>query len=164
MDKERFIEILKGVCKLYDKEMDKETMMMWLSFFKEENIENFKQAINKHIKTSKYFPTIADIKSNIYDLTHEEESNMDLWEKLLIAIGNGNYHAEEEFKKLPEVVQKYLGSPQRLQSFAVMNSDDIHTVVKGQFLKQIEYVKASCKENEITKWLYLENKEKKMIG
>ena len=154
MDKERFIEILKGACKLYDKEMDKEAMTMWLSFFKEDTIEDFKQAMNHHIKTSRFFPTIADIKSIIYDINNEEESGIQLWERLSSAIGNGSYHAEEEFDKLPKVVQKFLGSPYRLQTFAVMDSDELHTVVKGQFLKQIEYLKASCKENEISKNLY----------
>ena len=33
---------------------------------------------------------------------------------------------------------------------ATMPSDEIHTVVKGQFLKQIEVIKQNFKENEIS--------------
>lgn len=149
MNKEEFVRTLTGVGKLYDKELDQETLTMWLSFFKENTIEEFKNAVNQHIRTSSKFPTIADIKSKIYDLGNNEESNTDLWEKLLIAIRNGIYGAEEEFKKLPKSVQRFIGSPQQLTEIALMDSETIHSIVKGQFLKQIEYIKKSIKEQEL---------------
>lgn len=149
MNKEEFIRTLTGVCKLYDKDLDQETLTMWLSFFKENTIEEFKNAVNQHIRTSNKFPTIADIKSKMYDLGTNEESNTDLWESLLIAIRNGIYGANEEFEKLPKAVQRFVGSPQQLTEIALMDSETIHSVVKGQFLKQIEYIKQSIKEKEM---------------
>lgn len=149
MNKQEFVRTLTGVGKLYDKELDQETLTMWLSFFKENTIEEFKNAVNQHIRTSSKFPTIADIKSKMYDLGTKEESNTDLWESLLIAIRNGIYGANEEFEKLPKAVQKFVGSPQQLTEIALMDSETIHSVVKGQFLKQIEYIKQSIKEQEM---------------
>lgn len=149
MNKEEFVRTLTGVGKLYDKSLDQEVLTMWLSFFKENTIEEFKSAINLHIRTSSKFPTISDIKSKIYTLNNKEESNSDLWEKLLTAISNGIYGAEEEYKKLPKEIQKFLGSPRQLTEIALMDSDTIHSVVKGQFLKQIEYIKQSVKEQEL---------------
>lgn len=149
MNKEEFVKTLTGVGKLYDKELDQETLTLWLSFFKENTIEEFKSAVNQHIRTSSKFPTVSDIKSKIYVLNNNEESNTDLWEQLLIAIRNGIYSAEEEFKKLSKPVQKFVGSPQQLTEMATMDSDVIHSVVKGQFLKQIEYIKQSIKEQEL---------------
>jgi len=144
-------------------ERDIESMVsLYEEMFKENTYEEVSIAIKSIINTSEYMPAIATIKSKIYDMTHhKEESNMELWEKLLVAIRNGSYHAEEEYAKLPKVVQKFLGSPYQLQELAVMNSDEIHTVFKGQFLKQIEILKANQKESEITG--FIENRERNLI-
>ena len=149
MNKEEFVKILTGVGKLYDKELDQEVLTMWLSFFKENTTNEFKQAINEHIKTSRYFPTIADIKEKIYKSKNKEESNSDLWERLLEAIRRSSYYYDEEFDKLPMLLKKYVGSSRQLQELAMMDSDTIHTIVKGQFLKQIELLKKTYKEEEI---------------
>ena len=149
MNKEEFVKTLTGVGKLYDRQLDQETLTMWLSFFKENTIEEFKSAVNQHIRTSSKFPTVSDIKSKIYTLSNKEESNSDLWEKLLIAIRNGIYGADDEFKKLPKPIQRFVGSPKQLTEISLMDSETIHSVVKGQFLKQIEYIKQSIKEQEL---------------
>lgn len=151
MDKEKFIEILTGVGKLYGREIDKEAMEMWLSFFKDNTIKEFKQAVNDHIKTSRYFPTVADLKARIYEIKNPNETNMELWERLLSAIRRSSYYSEEEYEKLPRILKQYVGSPKQLQTIATeMTSEEIHSVVKGQFLKQIEVLKENYKENEIT--------------
>lgn len=151
MDKEKFARILSGVGKLYGREIDKETMEMWLSFFKNNTIEEFKQAVNEHIKTSRYFPTVADLKARIYEIKNPNETNMELWEKLLSAIRRSSYYSEEEYEKLPAILKQYVGSPKQLQTIATeMTSEEIHSVVKGQFLRQIEVLKENYRENEIT--------------
>lgn len=151
MNKEKFVGILSGAGKLYGKELDKETMEMWLSFFKDNTTEEFRQAINEHIKTSRYFPTVADIKARIYEIKNPNETNMELWERLLSAIRRSSYYSEEEYEKLPAILKQYVGSPRQLQTIATeMTSDEIHSVYKGQFLKQIELLKENYRENEIT--------------
>lgn len=158
MNKEEFVKILTGVGKLYDKELDQEVLTMWLSFFKDNTTNEFKQAINEHIKTSRYFPTIADIKEKIYKSKSQEESNVDLWERLLEAIRRSSYYYEEEFNKLPMLLKRYVGSSTQLQELAMMDSETIHSVVKGQFLKQIELLKKNYKEQEICNNLLQEKK------
>ena len=80
-----------------------------------------------------------------------KESNTELWESLLSAIRNSSYYAEREFEKLPPLIKEFIQSPQQLQSIArEMTSDEIHTVFKGQFLKQIEIIKQNFKEYEIS--------------
>ena len=83
MNKEKFVGILSGAGKLYGKEIDKETMEMWLS-------EEFKQAMNEHIKTSRYFPTVADIRERI---ANKKVENMP--------------KAEDEWNKVIDLVHKY---------------------------------------------------------
>lgn len=132
---------------------DVESMVnLYQEMFKENTYKEVGQAIKNIINTSEYMPTIATIKNKIYELNHpQQESNTELWESLLSAIGNSSYHAEEEFEKLPRLVQIFVQSPRQLQSIArEIPSDEIHTVYKGQFLKQIEIIKQNYKEQEIT--------------
>lgn len=158
MNKELFVKVMNGVGKVYDRNLDQETLEIWLSFFNEDNIEDFKLAINNHIKTSSKFPTIADIKNQIYESKHKQMDNNDLWEKLHSAIGRSSYYSEEEFEKLPELVKLYVRNPRQLQDMASMDSDVINSVVKGQFLKQIENIKRDYKEGEITNRNLLQEK------
>ena len=109
-----------------------------------ENDVNLKQYNTLQIPVkAKYFVKIQS-ESDILELI-----NTDLWEKFLIAIRNGIYGAEDEFKKLPKSVQRFVGGPEQLQDIAHLDSETIHSVVKGQFLKQIEYIKQSIKEQEL---------------
>ena len=140
----KIILILKTAYPYAFKDMSEEDITnmveLYEEMFKENNYGEVSSAIKFLINTCDYMPSIAMIKTKIYDLTHsQQESNSELWDKLLIAIGNGSYHSEEEFEKLPLLVKEYIKSP----------SDEIHTVVKGQFLKQIEIIKQNFKENEI---------------
>lgn len=133
-------------------EQEVESMVgLYREMFKNCEYKEVSQAVKDIINTSEYMPTIATIKNKIYELNHpKEESNSELWEKLLNAIRNGSYHAEEEFDKLPALVKEYVRNPRQLQEYAIMDSDVIHSVVKGQFLKQIETIKQNFKEYEIT--------------
>lgn len=152
MNKEDFVKIMNGLAKVYDKELDKETLELWLSFFNDDNIDEFRLAINEHIKTNSKFPTIAHIKNKMFELTHKEQySNDELWNTLVKALGRSSYYAEEEFEKLPDLVKRYVRSPQQLQELARIDSDIIHSVEKGQFMKQIEKIKQEYKNDTITK-------------
>ena len=147
------------------KEEVEDTVLLYEEMFKDCNYKLVSLAIKELINTYEYPPTIATIKKKMYELTHlEEESNSELWDKLLKAIRNGYYGAEEEYKKLPDIVKEYIGGPEQLRSIAEMDSETIHSVVKGQFLKQIENLKEreKTKQNlspEVKKMLFGEDKK-----
>lgn len=150
----KIILILKTSYPYAFKDMNKEEIEsmvnLYEEMFKENSYEEVYEAVKNIVYTSEYMPTIALIKNKIYDAKNiNQESNMELWERFLVAIRNSNYHSEEEFEKLPLVVKEYVKSPIQLQEFAVMPSDEIHTIVKGQFLKQIEILKQDFKEQGI---------------
>lgn len=165
----KILAVLKATYPNFYKDMNKQeindTINIWSEMFKEEPYELISIVIKEVISTSEYPPTIATIKKKIYGLTHiEKESPSELWERLLKAIRNGYYGAEKEFDELPDVVKEFLGSPQQLRSIAEMDSDTIHSVVKGQFLKQIENLQERVKQkemmsNETRQLLFGENKK-----
>ena len=132
------------------KEEAEEVIKLYELMFSDENFEIVLLAVKELIKTFKYPPTIADINEKIYQLKNiENKSNSELWDSLLKAIRNGSYGSVEEFNKLPEIVKEYVGSPTQLQEMAQMDSDVIHSVVKGQFLKQIDNLKQRTKEKSM---------------
>ncbi len=106
-------------------------------------------AVVELINTFQYPPTIADIKNKMYDLCNEDESPTELWNKLLKAIRNGTYGYLTEFEKLPDEVKEFVREPRQLQELAQMPSETINSVVKGQFLKQIENIKQRTKEKNM---------------
>ena len=133
--------------KNFTKQEAEETVLLYEEMFKDYDSRIVLIAVKELINTYEYPPTIATIKNKIYSLSNiNEESDLDLWEKLLKAIRNGTYGSEKEFELLPQIIKDYLKSPYQLQELASMNSDDIHSVVKGQFLREIKILKERKKE------------------
>lgn len=125
-----------------------DVVSIWAEMFKEEPYELVATILKDVIATSEYPPTIATIKKKISEIvTVDKESNMDLWNRLLEAIGRSGYYAEEEYRKLPSILKEFVGNPKQLEELSQMDSETVHSVVKGQFLKQIEILK----EREKTK-------------
>lgn len=133
--------------KNFTKQEAEETVLLYEEMFKDYDSRIVLIAVKELINTYEYPPTIATIKNKIYSLSNiNEETDLDLWEKLLKAIRNGTYGSEKEFALLPQIIKDYLKSPYQLQELASMNSDDIHSVVKGQFLREIKILKERKKE------------------
>ena len=129
------------------KQEAEETVLLYEEMFKDYDSRIVLLAVKELINSYEYPPTIATIKNKIYSLSNiNEETDLDLWEKLLKAIRNGTYGSEKEFELLPQIIKDYLKSPYQLQELASMNSDDIHSVVKGQFLREIKILKERKKE------------------
>ncbi len=148
------LSILKKAYPSYYKDITKQEaediVEFYQEMFKDDDSELVVIALKEVINTSEYPPTIATIKNKIYSLTHKEDDNSELWNKLKNAIGRSSYYAEEEFNKLPDILKQYVKSPYRLQEMASMDSDVINSVEKGIFMKQIENVKQNYKEYGIT--------------
>ena len=132
-----------------DEEMDG-VIEIWAEMFKDCDYRLVSLAVKELINSYEYPPTIATIKNKMYELTNTNDTSpTELWDKLLTAIRNGTYGAEVEFEKLPDIVKEFVKSPSQLREMASMDSDVIHSVVKGQFLKQIENLKERIKERNM---------------
>lgn len=148
------LSILKKAYPSYYKDITKEEAEEIVEFyqemFKDDNDKLVIIALKDVINTSEYPPTIATIKNKMFELTHKEQySNNELWEALVRAISRSSYYADEEFEKLPELVKRYVRNSYELKELASMQSDVIHSVVKGQFLKEIEKIKQDYKNDVI---------------
>lgn len=142
--------VLKTSYPNFYRDMDKRELLniveLWNEMFANDDFNTVKIAVKTLIQTLKYPPTIADVKEEIYKLKNPKNYDIvELYNKLKKAISNGIYGSVEEFNKLPPVVQKFVGSPNQLREWAIdENFND--TVLRGQFIKQIEILHKREKE------------------
>lgn len=123
----------------------RQTASLWYEMFAEYEVILVVKALNNYIKANKYPPTIAGLQEQIDLLTNHGNSNEELWSMVLKAIKNSTYGSVEEYNKLPEECQRWLGGPSGLKDLGMIDTDTVNTVLHGQFLKTIGDIKASKK-------------------
>lgn len=77
----------------------------------------------------------------------EEMNALIAWQYVVKAIRNSNYHAEEEFEKLPPLAQKAVGTPDTLREWAQMDSDVVHSVEQSHFIRAYDTTVKREKDN-----------------
>jgi hypothetical protein len=88
------------------------------------------------IATSKFAPTIADVKEKIYELANPDIlSSNDAWLSVRRAIQNSTYNSKEEFEKLSETSKKIVGDAYQLKIWAMENENTLDTVIASNFKK-----------------------------
>lgn len=157
MDREQVIKILSYLRVAYpnfykglSKRDAEETIAVWQDLFIDCDFNLVFIAVKEIINTSDnpYPPTISEIKQKMYDLTTETKTPSDLWNELIKALRNSGYHAEEQYMKLSPEVKAFVRNPSQLKEMAMMDSDVINSVTKGQFFKQIEVIQKRVKEDK----------------
>lgn len=96
--------------------------------------------------TSGFAPSVGQLIEKIHSLNPGEKkmNANESWALVYKALCNSNYHAQEEFEKLPPLVQKAVGSADNLRSLA-SSSDFNEEVEKSLFTKTYN---AICKREE----------------
>jgi hypothetical protein len=145
------IGILKTAYPQYYKDRNSiiDTTNLWYEMFENDDINLIKIAVKNYItnSTSGFPPTIGEIKNELYKLTlGDEKQDIELWNELKSAIRSGIYYSAEIFPTLSKELQIYLKNPMQLKELAMSNADDLETVQKGIFLKQMPIIKQREKE------------------
>ena len=122
-----------------DAEQKKQTLSLYYELFREVPAEIVVFALKNYIKANEYPPTPAGLQRQI-DLLSNNTTPAELWTLLDKAIGKSAYNYVEEFNKLPEVIQLWLGEPTTLHNLSQQKIEDVQTATRGQFLKSIEAV------------------------
>lgn len=124
----------------------------WHSFFEHDSFELVEAAVRAYIATSteRFMPNVGQIKEQIRKLTAPEQmSEAEAWTRIKKALSNGFYGAEEEYAKLPPVLQRLVGSPSRLREWAQMDADTVESVIGSNI--QRSYRAISAQEAEWAK-------------
>lgn len=138
------LTILKTAYPNFYKDMSKQeaenTINLWSMMFEHEDSQLVMIAVKELINSFQFPPTIADIKNKMASLTSTIKTPTELWGELEKALKDSIYHSNEQFEKLSPEVQSFVRNPGQLKEMAMMDSDVVHSVIKGQFLKQIEII------------------------
>lgn len=129
-----------------------EAAALWCELFKDDPAELVAAAVKTIIVGSEnpYPPTIAQIKAKMHDLTSEAEiSETEAWALVSKACGNGIYHYQDEFDKLPPTVQAAVGRPEQLREWALMDADTVESVVASNFMRGYKAAQKRERENAL---------------
>lgn len=142
MTKEQFKVLVKAMKAVYsDKKFlpDYDAMNVWYTLLCDLEYEDVSRAIQKHMMSSTYLPTVADIRTAASQFKPSGEirqmSELQAWDTVRRAISNSIYNAENEFQKLLPIVQKAVGSPYNLTEWATLDSDTVNSVVQSNFIR-----------------------------
>lgn len=141
MTREETKRIIRIMCATYPnfKPNDlTETIDTWDFLLEEYTYQEISLALKAYIATSTsgFAPSIGQLIEKVRSISCGAElSEMQAWDLVSNALRNSSYHAEEEFAKLPEIVQKAVGSPNLLRSWATTDERSIENVVQSNFMR-----------------------------
>lgn len=110
---------------------------VWHEYLEGFSYEEILCAVKAYVlsNTSGFAPDVGQIIGKLQMMAQKDEiTDLEAWALVSRAIKNGYYGAEEEFEKLPPLVQKAVGSPMNLRNWATTDIKSIETVVMSQFL------------------------------
>ena len=114
-----------------------ETVDVWQMMLSDYDYNLVAMALRAYIlsDTSGFAPSIGQLVGKIQAITKPEELNeMEAWSLVSKAIRNSGYNSVEEFAKLPPLVQKAVGLPDQLMTWA-LDENYNEQVVSSNFMR-----------------------------
>ena len=135
------------------KPIDTELMATtWADMLKEYSYEQVSTALKCYITTdtSGFAPSIGQLIDKLKTVEQPQELNeLQAWGLVRKAINNSGYHSEEEFAKLPPLVQKAVGTPGQLKQWGMLDIESIETVAQSNFMRT--YRAVAKREDEVSR-------------
>lgn len=114
-------------------------VVLWNEIFKDDTYQAVTAAVMAHIAsdTNRFMPPVGVIKNKLVELSSDagELTELDAWRLVSKATRNGYYGSEEEFAKLPPMVQKAVGDPAMLKIWSQLPQSEIETVIQSNFMR-----------------------------
>ena len=115
---------------------------LWQNMFADDDKDLVGVAVKAYFvsDTSGFSPKIGQIKAKMRELTEPEtDTEMEAWNLVRKALRNSTYHAEEEFLKLPGVLQRIVGAPEQLKAWAKMPEETVQSVIASNFQRSFRW-------------------------
>lgn len=113
------------------------TIDLWTALFADVSYQQVSKALHSYMMsdTKGFPPTPGQLNAHIVEMQKPAaRSEIDAWSLVSKAIRNGAYNADKEFAKLPPTIQRVLGSPSQLRTWA-MDEDYNESVISSQFMR-----------------------------
>lgn len=120
-----------------------QTIDAWCWALEEYPYEAIQMAYKVYLRTDKsgFAPSVNQLITNLQK--PKEVSVMsegEAWALVKKAIQNGNYHADEEFEKLPPLIQKAVGDSNMIRQWAMTDSSEVNTVIASNFQRSYKCI------------------------
>lgn len=125
------------------------TVAIWANVFEDDPASAVQAAVMAHISatTDRFMPPPGAIKQRLVEIkTGGNLTAGEAWQLVYAAAQRGIHHAQEEFDKLPPIVQRLVGSPNQLREWAMMDAETVQSVIASNF--QRSYAVRAEKERE----------------
>ena len=124
-----------------------DTVDVWAMMLEEYTYQEISLALKAYIltDTTGFAPSVGALVSKVRKT--EELNEMEAWAMVSRALRNGTYGAEEEFAKLPPMVQKAVGRPSNLRQWAQTGAESVENVIQSNFIKT--YRSVAKRENDL---------------
>lgn len=109
---------------------------LWADLFADDDALVVAAAVKSFIvNDDKGFPpAIGQIKTMVRDLTNPNEmTELEAWELVNAALRNSLYNSDGEYRRLPPVIQRIVGSPSVLREWAQSDIKELQTVIASNF-------------------------------
>lgn len=124
---------------------------LWHEMFEDDEYTAVGAAVKAYIATDTrgYPPNVGTIKSYLLKFmqTEEEMTEIEVTNRILKAVERGIYNSVEEFEKLPETLKRLVGSATRLREWALMDSDELNSVVASNLMRSYRTIKESSRQS-----------------
>lgn len=152
---DEFKILVKAMKAVYPQETflpDEDAAKVWFGLLKDLDYKTLSHAVQKHMMVSRFPPTIADLREqavSVGNAVPDDQSELAAWSMVRQAISNSSYHSEEEFARLPPLIQKAVGNPANLREMAGMDMDTVNSVEQSHFIRS--YRTMIAREREMQK-------------
>lgn len=114
---------------------------LWFEMFKNHPKEIVHAAAIAFMATDTkgFMPNVGQILEQIQRMNRNNDRTPDeAWRLVYRAIKNSTYWAAEEFAKLPEDIQRFVGHPDQLREWALMEADVVQSVIASNFQRSFK--------------------------
>ncbi len=154
MTREDATRIIRIICAAYPNTYSTDEVLMdaisvWSVVFAADPSKLVESAVYTYVNEERFkAPNPGQIRAIMQKIANPNElSEGDAWNLVQRALSNGLYGAKEEFDRLPEDVQRAVGSPQWIH--AVASDEDANmSVESSNFYRRYRQVMADRKEKE----------------
>jgi hypothetical protein len=151
MKREEFIQMIIALESMYPNmkvSQNDFTVEIWYGILGHISMSAMESVIKKHVSQSKFQPTANELITHYNELTETEPqmSEVEAWGIVKKAIRNATYNSKSEFEKLPDIIQKTIGSADVLRSWAMEESDNTDKVTGSNFMRSFRDVHTRDKQ------------------
>lgn len=126
---------------------------LWSEMFEDDTYTAVGAAVKAYIATdtSGFPPQVGIIKDYLLKFSQPKDdmTEIEATNRILKAVERSIYNSVEEFEKLPENLKRLVGSAARLREWAIMDSDDLNSVVASNLMRSYRAIKENDRQTAV---------------